>query len=314
MGRLDGKVAIITGATSGIGEASVDEFVREGCRVVFCGRNEQLGKKIEARQPGGSAIFVRADVIMEDDIVRVIQTAMDTWSRIDILWNNAGGPSHPPGTAPHYNLETLNKDHFDYGMWYLLGSVMMATKHVSPIMRKQGCGSIINNSSVSVLQGNHGDPIYSAAKAGVTTFTKVTAFQLGPFGIRANAISPGSITTPIFWGGHTQGQQKSEEQTRNDLARMERAMGAGNPLMLRSGRKYVNGDPRYIAHAAVYLGSDESEWVTGTDFIVDAGANFVRGDHSGPRERMRKMFEDRDKRLAARAAANQGSGAPMSKL
>lgn len=310
---MDGKVAVITGATSGIGEASVDEFVKEGCKVVFCGRNEKLGVAIQARQPPDTAIFVRADVIKEEDIVRVVQTAMDAWGRIDILWNNAGGPSNPPGTPARYNIETINKEIFDYGMWYLLGSVMMATKHVSPIMRKQGCGSIINNSSVSVLQGNHGDPIYSAAKAGVTTFSKVTAFQLGPFGIRCNAISPGSIATPIFWGGHTQGRpDMTEEQSKKVLARMEKGMGAGNPLTLAPNRKYVNGDPRYIAHAAVYLGSDESEWVTGTDFVVDAGANFVRGEHSGPRERMRKMFEDRDARRAKRQEG--GGSAPASKL
>jgi len=286
--------------------------VKEGCKVVFCGRNEELGRKIEARQPPASAIFVRADVIREDDIARVVGTAMDTWGRIDILFNNAGGPSNPPGTRPIYNLEDVSKEYFDHALWYLLGSVMVATKLVSPIMRKQGNGSIINNSSVSVLQGNHGDPLYSVAKAGVTTFSKVTAFQLGPFGIRANAISPGSINTPIFWGGHTQGVQLTETQKEERLERMEKAMGGGNPLRLPAERKYRDGDPRYIAHAAVYLGSDESEWVTGTDFVVDAGANFVRGEHAGPRKRMEKMFQAKDKRLAAKRETEGQS--PAAKL
>ncbi|MXY56679.1 MAG: SDR family oxidoreductase, partial [Gammaproteobacteria bacterium] len=220
MGRLDGKVAVVTGATSGIGEATVDAFCEEGARVVFCGRNAELGKAVESRQPEGSAAFVQADVLHESEIKRAIDTAVEKWGRLDVLFNNAGGPSSPPGRPHAFNIEDVDEETFKYSQWYLLGSAMVATKHASPIMRRQHGGSIINNSSKGAHQAEvAADPLYSAAKAGLSNYTKAAAMQLGPMGIRVNAVSPGAIATPIFWGGHTHGQQITAEHKKNRLAR-----------------------------------------------------------------------------------------------
>ena len=290
MGRLEGKVAVITGATSGIGEATVDAYCEEGAKVVFCGRNSELGARVQRRQPEDSAIFVQADVLHEEEIEKVIHTAVGEWGRIDILFNNAGGSSAIPGTPHAFNIEDVNEESFKYSQWYLLGTCMVATKLVSPIMRKQHSGSIINNSSKGAHQAEvAADPLYSAAKAGLSNYTKAAAMQLGPMGIRVNAVSPGAIATPIFWGGHTHGQQITDEHKKNRLARFVRNVSGGvMPL------KGPGGEAKDIAWACVYLGSDESRWVTGIDLVVDGGMLAVKGDHIGTADRMREMWAQRE--------------------
>ena len=290
MGRLDGKVAVITGATSGIGEATVDAYCAEGAKVVFCGRNEELGREVEARQPPGSAVYVTADVLEEEDIARVIGAAVDKWGRLDILFNNAGGSASPPGRARVFNIEDIDREAFAYSQWYLLGSCMIATRYASPIMRRQRSGSIINNSSKGAHQAEiAADPLYSAAKAGLSNYTKAAAMQLGPMGIRVNAVSPGAIATPIFWGGHTHGQQITREHKQRRLQRFVRNVSGG--LMPLTG---PGGEASDIAHACVYLGSDESRWVTGIDLVVDGGMLAVKGDHAGTAQQMAKMWADHD--------------------
>lgn len=289
MGRLDGKVAVVTGATSGIGEATVDAFCQEGARVVFCGRNEELGQQVQERQPDGSAVFITADVLHEVEIAKVIQKAVDEWGRLDILFNNAGGPSNLPGRPHAFNIEDVDEESFKYSQWFLLGSMMVATKHASPIMRRQRSGSIINNSSKGAHQAEvAADPLYSAAKAGVSNYTKAAAMQLGPMGIRVNAVSPGAIATPIFWGGHTYGQQITEEHKEARLAKFVRNVTGG--VMPLEG---PGGEAWDIAMACVYLGSDEGRWVTGIDLVVDGGMLAVKGDHMGTTRRMQEMWEQR---------------------
>ena len=184
----------------------------------------------------------------EEDIAKVIRTAVDKWGRLDILFNNAGGPSSLPGKPHAFNIEDIDEESFKYSQWYLLGSIMVATKHASPIMRKQGAGSIINNSSKGAHQAEvAADPLYSAAKAGVSNYTKAAAMQLGPMGIRVNAVSPGAIATPIFWGGHTHGQQITEEHKQARLAKFVRNVSGGvMPL------KGPGGEAWDIAMACVY--------------------------------------------------------------
>jgi len=293
MGRLEGKVAVITGATSGIGEATVDAYCQEGAKVVFCGRSEEKGREVEARQPKGSAIFVKADVLIESEIENVIATAVKKWDRLDILFNNAGGSSAIPGTPHAYNIEDVSEESVKYATWYLMGTCMVATKHASPIMRKQRSGSIINNSSKGAHQAEETvDPYYSAAKAGLSSYTKAAALQLGPMGVRVNAVSPGAIATPIFWGGHTNGKQLNEEQASKRLSGFVDAVGGGMLPLVGPG-----GEPWDIAMAVVYLGSDESRWVTGIDMVIDAGMLAVKGDHQAITEKMRKMWDRHDEKL-----------------
>ena len=293
MGRLDGKVAVITGATSGIGEATVDAYCKEGAKVVFCGRNEELGAEVEARQPDGSAVFVKADVLHEDQIKGVLDTAVEKWGRRDVLFNNAGGSSSMPGKHHAFNIEDVDEESFKYSQWYLLGSCMVATKHASPIMRKQKSGSIINNSSKGAHQAEvAADPLYSGAKAGLSNYTKAAAMQLGPMGIRVNAVSPGAIATPIFWGGHTNGRQLAKEEAQTRLDRFVDAVNGG--IMPLTG---PGGEAWDIAMACVYLGSDEGRWVTGIDLVVDGGMLAVKGDHEGTAKQMVAMWEKHDERM-----------------
>jgi len=311
MGRLDGKVAVITGGTTGIGEATVDLFVKEGCKVVFSGRNEAVGRVVLERQPPGTAVFVKADIMKEADIERTIMTAKDTFGRLDILFNNAGGPDVPPGRRMN-NLPDgdFDEEYVKHAMWYLFGSVVMGTKHAARIMREQGSGSIINNSSMAAQQGNQGSPMYGAAKAAISNYIKHCTHWLGPSGIRVNAISPGAISTPIFWGGQTNNPLTPEQQEKA-MRRLDKGMADQAPVKLKSGR---GGRPIDIAYAALYFASDESEWVSGIDFIVDAGVNAVRGDHQGPRKAAENEYQrrlDREKRRAEKAAA---AAEPTSKL
>lgn len=185
----------------------------------------------------------------------------------------------------------------------------MGTKYAARIMREQGSGSIINNSSMAAQQGNHGSPMYGAAKAAISNYIKHCVHWLGPSGIRVNAISPGAISTPIFWGGQTN-RSLTGEHFDKVMARLDKGMADQAPTKLKSGR---GGRAIDIAYAALYFGSDESEWVSGVDFIVDAGVNAVRGDHQGPR----KVAEDAYKKRLTYLEKNKktsGNEATASKL
>lgn len=159
--RLEGKVAVITGGTSGIGEATVELFVQEGARVVFTGRNADKGQEIAARV-GPSARFVQGDVTREADIKAAIDSALSAHGRLDCLFNNAGGPT--PGA-----METVTGDEFHHAMNLLLGSVLFGIKHAAPVMKAQKSGAIINNASVAALRTDYGEYLYGPAKAAVGT-------------------------------------------------------------------------------------------------------------------------------------------------
>jgi NAD(P)-dependent dehydrogenase (short-subunit alcohol dehydrogenase family) len=255
-GRLEGKVAIITGATSGIGEATARLFVREGATVVLAGRNAEKGAAV-ADELGASAAFLPVDVVHEAEIARLVDTTVQRHGRLDCLFSNAGAPVS--GT-----LETLTEDQLDAGMRLLLGSVLFGIKHAAPAMREAGGGSIINNSSIAAHRAGQGGIVYSAAKAAVSHVTRLAAGELGPAGIRVNAISPGAIATPIFWGGSGVAAGLDDEANRRKLEKLERNLAAATPLP-RSG----SSDD--IAAAALYLASDEGSFVNGHDLVVDGG-------------------------------------------
>ncbi|HEY2679409.1 MAG TPA: SDR family oxidoreductase [Steroidobacteraceae bacterium] len=254
-GRLDGKIAIITGATSGIGEATARRFVAEGARVVIAGRSEERGKAL-ANELGEHALFQRADVMHEAEIAAVIDAAVARFGWLDCLFNNAGAST--PG-----ELESITEQQFDYGMKLLVGSVMFGIKHATRVMQARG-GSIINNSSIAAHRLGQGGTLYSAAKAAVSHITRIAGAKFGPNGIRVNAISPGAIATPIFWGGSAKAQTMSAEDNARKLAKLTGNLARATPLP-RSG---VADD---IAFAAVFLASDEGSFINAHDLVVDGG-------------------------------------------
>ena len=255
MGQLDGKCAIVTGATSGIGRRTVERFVEEGARVVFCGRRELLGAELQKVLGRERALFVKADVTSEADVMRVIETCAREFGRVDCLFNNAGGP------APTGGIETTPVDGFDAAMATLLRSVMLGMKHVAPIMMRQGAGSIINNGSVAgVRAGLSSSMTYSAAKAAVVHLSTCVAMQLGERGVRVNCISPGGIATGIFGkalGLPAEAAEKSAEAVKTGLAKLQPIPRAGLP--------------DDIANAAVFLASDAGSFVNGHNLVVDGG-------------------------------------------
>ena len=253
-GRLAGKVAIVTGGNSGMGAGTVELFVAEGARVVIAARGEEAGQALAGRL-GGNAIFKRTDVSVEADVKALIDTTVEKWGRLDVLFNNAGIGQR------YLSVEEFTMDDFDTLFRVNLASCYLGIKYAAPIMKQQGRGSIINNGSTAGVTTDGSGPLYSASKAGVIHITKVLAVELAAHGIRVNCISPGAIVTPIFWGGH-QTQSAEGNELRNQ--RLTEFFDDDMP----SNRA---GTPEDIAYAALYLASDESLHTTGLNMRVDAG-------------------------------------------
>ncbi len=253
-GRLEGKVAIVTGGNSGMGASTVELFVAEGARVVIAARGEELGQALAARL-GENALFKRTDVSVETDVKDLIETTVEKWGRVDVLFNNAGIGQ------PYVDVEEFTTEDFHRVMMANLGSCFLGIKFVAPFMKQQGGGSIINNGSTAGVTTDGSGPVYAATKAGVIQLTKVWATELAGHGIRVNCISPGAIVTPIFWGGHqTQSAEENELRTKRLTEYFETSL----PL-------HRAGMPEDIAYAALYLASDESRHTTGHNLMVDAG-------------------------------------------
>jgi NAD(P)-dependent dehydrogenase (short-subunit alcohol dehydrogenase family) len=193
MGMVDGKVGIITGATSGIGQRTAELFVGEGARVVFTGRRKAEGEAL-AKRLGANARFVAADATLEADWKRVVAETQKAFGpRLDYVFNNAGGP------APTGSITSVPVEGFDAAMALLVRSVMLGIKHAGAIMMKQRSGSIINNGSIAGHQtGYSTSMIYGAAKAAVIHLTRCAAMELGEQNVRVNSVSPGAITTGIL--------------------------------------------------------------------------------------------------------------------
>lgn len=254
-GRLDGEVAIITGATSGIGEATARCFAAEGAKLVIAGRTQDKGEAL-ARELGDGVIFQAADVRREADIAALVDTAVARFGRLDCLFNNAGASI--PGT-----LESVTEQELYEGFQLLVGSVVFGVKHAARVMKEKG-GSIINNASVAGHRSGQGGIFYSTAKAAVAHYTRLAGVELGPYGIRVNAISPGAIATPIFYGGSDRVKTLSAEENQRKLAKLERNLARATPLPR-------TGLPMDIAYAALFLASDEGSFVNAHDLVVDGG-------------------------------------------
>ena len=253
-GRLAGKVAIVTGGNSGIGAGTVELFVAEGASVLIAARGEELGQSLADRL-GENAHFVRTDITVEADVKVLIDTTVKKWGRVDILFNNAG-----IGQA-YVMVEEFTTEDFQKVMMSNLGSCFLLLKHVVPVMKQNGGGSIINNGSTAGVTTDGAGPIYCSSKAALIHMTKVWATELAQFGIRVNCVSPGAIVTPIFWGGY-QTQSAEENEFRNQ--RLTNHFAKLLPLN-RAGM------PEDIAYGALYMASDESGHTTGHNLMVDGG-------------------------------------------
>ena len=255
-GRLAGKVALITGGTSGIGEATVERFVAEGAKVMIAARNADKGAEM-VKAFGKAAKFIKTDVSQEAEIKAAIDATTSAFGRFDCLFNNAGG-----GTRG--SVETVTADDFTHAMNLLLASVVFGIRYAAPVMKAQGRGSIINNGSVAAQRTHLGDYLYSIAKAGVNHATRLAGVELGRYGITVNSISPGAIATPIFFGGSSAVSSLGSSEADAKLAKLTRNLAKATPVA-RSG---LPGD---IASAAVFLASDDGAFVNCHDLVVDGG-------------------------------------------
>ena len=260
MGRLNGKVAIITGASSGMGRATALRFAGEGAKIVIADLNKDGGEAAvrDCRENGSDAVFVKADVSAEADVKGAVERALKEFGRLDVIYNNAGlGGAVGP-------LENITVENWDRTMAILLRGVFLGIKHSIAAMRKSGGGSIISTASIAGIQGYAGIHPYSAAKAAVINLTRSAATELAKDKIRVNCICPGGINTPLIYNGVAGG----ENAAARFLSKMQ--------PMPREGR------PDDIANMALFLASDESEWITGAAMVVDGGftaaGNFFSGE------------------------------------
>ena len=265
MGRLDGKVAIITGGASGIGEASASLFVEEGASVLIADVQDDKGWKL-AEELGTRAEYLHADVSRESDVEGLMSRAVEAYGRLDCMFNNAGiaGPTGP--------IESVNVEGFNEAIAVLLRGVFLGIKHAAPVMKRQGSGSIVNTASVAGLRTGYGNHIYSAAKAGVIQLTRSVAMELGESGVRVNCICPGFIPTPMI--GRARGLSIDEADQKLDTIRKSFTMA--QPLRRP-------GDPTDIAEAALWLASDDSSFINGHALVVDGGVTGGRmwSDYQG---------------------------------
>lgn len=252
-GRLEGKVALITGAASGIGRGTVDLFVREGARVIAADIQDDRGARIE-EEYSGKARYVRCDVSDEAAIAAAVEAASRHFGKLDCLFNNAG-----TGGA-NDAADGVSAQNFDQVMHLHVLAAMLGMKYAVPLMRKSGGGSIITTASVAGLRAGYGPLLYSTAKGAIIHMTHVAAAQLAASSIRVNCICPGLIATNIF--ASSLGVPSQLAETRIDA--IAEASRASQPIQ-RGGR------PRDIAEAALYLASDGSDWVTGQAITVDGG-------------------------------------------
>ena len=254
---LEGKVAVITGGTSGIGARTAEVFVAEGAKVVIAGRRQERGEKL-ARKLGDAASFLRTDVSVEADVKGMIDHAVERFGRLDCLMNNAGRSSQYAAIAD------VDLEQFDAVIAVHLRAVLAGMKYAARVMAVQGTGSIINVASVNGIRAGLGGHYYSAAKAASIHLTRCAAMELGEKGIRVNSISPGLIATGGF--GKFTGMQADEADDHPEIA--EAAISSVVPRW-QPLQRVGNADD--VAQAALFLASDASRFVTGQNLVVDGG-------------------------------------------
>ncbi len=255
MGALDGKVAIVTGGSSGIGERIVEIFFEQGAKVVVAARRQEEGAALEKRL---GVRFIRADVSSESDVKTMVDQTVKWFGRVDCLVNNAGVPS------PMVSITEIDVPTIDQLLAVNVRGVLLGIKHVAPVMLSQGTGSIINIGSIAGLRGGASGHIYSATKAAVHSLTRSAGAELGEKGIRVNTISPGAIVTGIF--AKNAGVEASKADRLTDV--IKGAFATLQPIP-RAGM------PEDVAQAAVFLAGDGSSFINGQNIVVDGGMTSV---------------------------------------
>lgn len=250
MGRLNGKVAIVTGATSGIGEAIAIMYGKEGAKVVLAGRNEEKGNANANAicAAGGDAVFVRTDARNRNDLKALVKTTIDKYGRIDILVNNAGILVHK------WFHEQTEDDFYAIMETNYLAYIRMLWE-VLPVMQEQHSGSVINVASISAVKPNIRESFYAGFKGAINNLTKCLVLEYGKDNIRLNTLCPGPINTNM---------------TPKDIQSNPEAKKAVEALV-PIGRL---GEPDDIAYTAVFLGAEESSFVNGATIIVDGGLSY----------------------------------------
>jgi NAD(P)-dependent dehydrogenase (short-subunit alcohol dehydrogenase family) len=252
MDRLAGKVAIITGGSSGIGRATVEKFVDEGARVLIADIQEEKAEAL-AETLGDAAAAMSVDVCSEDDVRAMIERAQAEFGRLDCLFNNAGF-----GGVSGDIEETDMGEPYARTVDAMLKGVVMGMKHAAPVMKAQGSGVILSTASVAGIGAGYGPHVYSAVKAAVVNLTRSVAQELGMANIRVNAICPGGIATPIFSGQLALGGNVDYAE-------------AVKPILEKIQPIPRNGEPKDIANAACFLASDEASFINGHALVVDGG-------------------------------------------
>ena len=252
MGRVEGKVALVTGGRRGLGEASAVLLGREGAKVAITDRKADGADAVLNRisAAGGKAIFIQQDVAKEEDWRRTLDEVLKRFGRLDILVNNAG-------VGAGKNVEELTLDEWRWVMSVNLDGVFLGTKYAIGAMKKSGGGSIINMSSIEGMVGDRRLAAYDASKGGVRIFTKSAALHCAKAGynIRVNSLHPGFIDTPMVTGF---------VKAQGDAAAARKELEQLHPI----GHL---GEPDDVAYAVLYLASDESKFVTGSELVVDGG-------------------------------------------
>jgi len=271
--RLDGKVAIITGGASGIGEGSVRLFAEEGARVVVADIQDERGRAL-VESIGGDTSYVHANVALEADVRGAVEHAVERYGRLDAIFNNAG---YAGVLAPIMEVEEPD---YDETMDVLLKGVFFGIKHAAQAMVAQGGGgAIVSTASVAGVGAGNGPSVYSLAKGAVMHLTRVAAYELGEHNIRVNCICPGGIATPIF--GKSLGLSAADAD--KTVEAMAGLMGEFQPIA-RAGR------PADIAHAALWLSSDDASFVTGHSLVVDGGFTLGRPRQADFGDSFRDIF------------------------
>lgn len=295
MADLTGKVAVITGAASGIGLAGVETFVEAGAQVVAGDLQDDKGEALVTRFGADKVAYQHCDVMDAESLKSLMQFAADNFGGLDILWNNAGSG----GTSS--SVEELDLEGYDFTMDLLLKSVFAGTHFAVPHMIKRGGGSVINTSSISAVCAGYAPITYSVAKKAVAHFSKLAAAELSKHKIRVNAILPGFIATSIF--GASLGLPR--EQADQMAAMVSQAGGSMQPI----GRVGQGAD---IAEMAAFLASDASGFITGGEFLVDGGMT-VGPPHSWNEEEAGPLLDalgitpEQAEQMAAAMRSGQGS-------